>query len=120
VLRSTGLETVETLFYHVTEPHVLPTSAPQNTLLRTIVEPHQQLRFLIMLYEEVPFPNLTVSVNPSFEHTNEEGFGKMQSIFTATHVIDTDDRSLPRTVNLERRRLISVVTQCSYLYQYRL
>ncbi len=93
---------------------------PKTTLLRTIVEPHQQLRFLIMLYEEVPFPSLTVSVNPSFEHTNEEEFGKMQSIFTATHVIDTDDRSLPRTVNLERRRLMSVVTQCSYLYQYRL
>jgi hypothetical protein len=49
MLRSTGPETVATLFHRVAEAHALSTSVSLNTILRTIVEPHQKPRFLIML-----------------------------------------------------------------------
>jgi len=49
LLCSPGSETVKTLFHRVAETHALPASVPLNTLLRTIVEPHQKARFLITL-----------------------------------------------------------------------
>ncbi len=49
LLCSLGSETVKTLFHRVAETHALPASVPLNTLLRTIVEPHQKARFLITL-----------------------------------------------------------------------
>ncbi len=46
---SPGSETVKTFFHRVVETHALTASVPLNTLLRTIFEPHQKARCLIML-----------------------------------------------------------------------